>query len=112
MSNADRTHAVWMAYDVRPDGTLAGGRIFFDATAWTKTKKGAPDGMKVDGEGHLFAAGPGGVHVFAPDATHLGSLELDVAPSNVGWGNDGSVLYIAASTTIYRIRLSTTGAGV
>jgi len=112
VSNADRTHAVWMAYDVRPDGTLAGGRMFFDATAWTKTKKGAPDGMKVDGEGHLFAAGPGGVHVFAPDATHLGSLELDVAPSNVGWGNDGSVLYIAASTTIYRIRLGTTGAGV
>ncbi len=31
----------------------------------------------------------------------------DVPTSNLGWGNDGSVLYIAASTTIYRIRLST-----
>jgi hypothetical protein len=90
VSNAERSHAVWMAYDLAPDGTLGGGRVFFDATPWTRTKKGTPDGMKVDTEGNLFAAGPGGVHVFAPDGTHLGSLELDVPTSNVAWGGDGS----------------------
>ena len=111
VSNADRRHAVWMAYDVRPDGTLTKGRIFFDATPWTKTKKGVPDGLKVDQGGHLFAAGPGGVHVFAPDGSHLGSIELDTTVSNVGWGEDGSVLYITASAAIYRIRLTTKGVG-
>jgi gluconolactonase len=110
VSNADPGRAVWMAYEVRADGTLANGRVFFEATAWARTKKGAPDGMKVDREGHLFAAGPGGVHVFAPDGTHLGAIELDAVVSNVGWGGDGAVLYITASTAIYRIRLSTKGA--
>lgn len=111
VSNADPNRAVWMAYDVRDDGTLAKGRVFFDATAWTRTKKGAPDGMKVDRAGNLFAAGPGGIYIFTPDGTHLGSIEMDVATSNVAWGDDGSVLYITASTAIYRIRLGTRGVG-
>jgi gluconolactonase len=111
VSNADPNAAVWMAYDVRDDGTLANGRAFFDATAWTKTKKGVPDGMKIDKDGNLFAAGPGGIHVFSPDGTHLGSIEMGVATSNAAWGDDGSVLYITASTAIYRIRLATKGVG-
>jgi gluconolactonase len=67
--------------------------------------------MKVDTEGNLFAAGPGGVYVIAPDGTHLGMLETGVRTSNVGWGDDGSVLYITASTAIYRITLNTKGIG-
>jgi gluconolactonase len=111
VSNADPTRAVWMAYDVGDDGSLANGRVFFDATAWTKTKKGVPDGMKIDREGNIFAAGPGGIHIFAPDGTHLGSIETGVATSNAAWGDDGSVLYITASTAVYRIRLATKGVG-
>lgn len=111
VSNADPNRAVWMAFDVKDDGTLANGRLFFDATAWTNTKKGVPDGMKVDKEGNLFAAGPGGIHIFASDGTHLGSIETGVATSNCAWGNDGSVLYITAGTAVYRIRLGTRGVG-
>ena len=111
VSNADPNAAVWMAYNVRDDGTLADGRVFFDATAWTKTKKGVPDGIKVDKDGNVFAAGPGGIHVFAPDGTHLGSIETGVATSNAAWGEDGSTLYITASTAIYRIKLTTKGMG-
>jgi len=109
VSNSDRNHPVWVAYDLEPDGALGGGRIFFDAGAWTRTKKGTPDGMKADAAGNLFAAGPGGVHVFAPDGVHLGSLELDVPASNVAWGGDGSTLYVTASSAIYRIGLTTRG---
>ena len=111
VTNADPNRAVWMAYDVRADGTLASGRVFFDATAWTGSRRGLPDGMKVDREGNIFAAGPGGVHIFAPDGTHLGSIETGVATANVAWGDDGSVLYIAADTAIYRIALRTKGLG-
>ncbi len=111
VSNADPKRPVWLAYAVKDDGTLGQGRVFFDATAWAKSKKGSADGMKVDKRGNLFAAGPGGVHIFAPDGAHLGSIELGVPTANVAWGNDGSVLYITADTAIYRIRLLTKGMG-
>jgi len=111
VSNADPNRAVWLAYDVKGNGTVGSGRVFFDATAWTKTKKGVPDGMKVDKDGNLFAAGPGGIHIFTPDGRHLGSIETGVPTSNVAWGDDGSVLYITANKAVYRIRLSTKGAG-
>ena len=111
ISNADPRHAVWMTYDVQEDGMFANGRVFFDATSWTKNKPGAPDGIKVDQEGNLFAAGPGGIHVFAPDGSHLGSFETGVPTANCAWGNDGSTLYIAASTALYRVRLTTKGLG-
>ncbi len=109
VSNADARRAVWMAYDVREDGALGEGRVFFDATAWTRAEPGAPDGMKVDVRGNLFAAGPGGIHVFAPDGTLLGTIRIGVATSNCAWGGDGSTLYITASTSVYRIRLTTKG---
>jgi gluconolactonase len=111
VSNADPANAVWLAYEVKPDGTLGAGRVFFDGTAWSKTGKGVPDGLKLDRNGNLFAAGPGGIHVFAPDGTHLGSFRTNVAASNSAWGGDGSTLYITVSSAIYRIRLNTKGAG-
>lgn len=111
ISNADPNHAIWLAYDVKEDGTFANGRTFFDATEQAKTKKGVPDGMKIDKDGNLFAAGPGGIYVIAPDGTHLGSFETGVATANCAWGNDGSTLYIAAHTTIYRVKTKTQGSG-
>ncbi len=111
VSNADAKRAVYMAYDVTPDRTLGRGRVFFDATVWARPGAGDPDGLEVDRSGNLFAAGPGGIHVFAPDGSHLGTLEFDSPASNLAWGDDGSTLYITAGTALYRIRLSTSGPG-
>lgn len=109
VSNADRERPIWMAYEVETDGTLGKGRVFFDGTEWTKTAPGVPDGMKVDRNGNLFAAAPGGIYVIAPDRTHLGGFITGVATSNCAWGGDGSVLYFTAGSTIYRVRLRTGG---
>ncbi|HSF04168.1 MAG TPA: SMP-30/gluconolactonase/LRE family protein [Methylomirabilota bacterium] len=111
VSNAERARAVWMAYPMRQDGTLGPGRVFFDATGLAATRPGGPDGMKVDREGNLFAAGPGGVYVLGPDGTHLGSIEIGSATGNVAWGEDGRVLYITAGSAVYRVRLTTRGVG-
>jgi gluconolactonase len=43
--------------------------VLFVATDRIRTGKGVPDDLKVDRNGNLFAAGPGGLHVFARDAT-------------------------------------------
>ncbi len=107
VTDVDPARPAWLAYEVRDDGTIGNGRVFFDAAAFTRTRRGAPDGLKVDRRGNLFAAGPGGVYVFAADGTHLGTLETGVPTSNVAWGEDGSILYVTASTSVYRIKLLT-----
>ncbi len=109
---SDPDKAIWMAYDLKPDGTLGAGKVFFDATPWVKEKRpGLPDGLKVDQAGNLFATGPGGVHVFAPDGTLLGSFDTGVPTANVAFGNDGSTLYITANTALLRVKLTTKGTG-
>ena len=112
VANSDGDRAVWMAFPVKADGTLGDGRVFFDATRGVKTLKGAPDGLKVDKRGNLFATGPGGVLIFDPDGTLLGTLNTGVATANVGWGGpDGSTLYITADMFLVRVKTSTQGKG-
>ena len=110
VAQSDRDRPIWMAYPVNADGTLAAGRLFADASAASKAKKpGAPDGLKVDEKGNLFATGPGGVWVIAPDGTHLGTIETGVPTANCAWGDDGSVLYITANDKLYRLKTATKG---
>jgi gluconolactonase len=111
VANSDPKQAVWMAFDVKPDGTLGEGRVFFDSTAWVGKQKGLPDGMKVDQAGNLFATGPGGVHVFTPAGKLLGTLATGVATANCGWGDDGTVLYVTADKNLCRIKTTTKGKG-
>ncbi len=107
VANSDANDKVWYAYDLGDDG-LSNPRVFYDVN--DQTAPGAADGMTVDLAGHIFATGPGGVWVFAPDGTHLGTIQLDEVVANAAWGDDGRTLYMTASTGLYRIRLTTEGA--
>src|SRR5262249_28625320 len=112
VANSDRKQPVWMAFPVKADGTIGPGKVFYDATDIVKAKKpGLPDGLKVDIHGNLFATGPGGVQVFAADGTLLGTLDTGVPTANCAFGEDGTVLYIAANDSIARIRTRTKGYG-
>ncbi len=110
VSDVDPKRAAWLAYDVNPDGTVTNGRVFFDATRWTKDPFFGPDGFKLDRQGNLFGARPGGLNVIAPDGTLLGTIEIGQPTSNVAWGEDGSTLFITGGSSVYRLRLSTSGA--
>ena len=89
-------------FDVRPNGTLAGG------TLWAETRgegKGAPDGMKLDSAGNVYCCGPGGIHVFSPEAVDLGVIQVPEYTANFAWGEaDLRALFITASTSVYKIR--------
>jgi gluconolactonase len=111
VSNADARRLVWMAYEVKEDGTLGAGRVFYDGTRAFAGRPGTADGLKVDARGNIFAVGPGGVYVFAPDATLLGWFDFGGNVGNVAWGDDGSTLFVAANAAVYRVRLSTVGNG-
>lgn len=113
VSQSDPKRAVWMAFEVKDDGTLGRGRVFYDATSWVgkKNLKGLPDGLKVDRAGNLFATGPGGVNVFSPDGTLLGRINPGVSTANCCFAEDGSMLYVTANMYLCRIRTGTKGVG-
>jgi len=105
---SDEAKKIWMRYEVKPDGTLANGKVFFDATS--STEDGAPDGMKVDQKGNVYGTGPGGVWIFSPEGRQLGTIKPPEVPANCGWGDaDGKTLYMTARTGLYRIRLMIPG---
>ena len=105
VNDTDRQHI--RAFDVERDGTLANSRV------WAKTVgdgPGAPDGMKIDSVGNLYCCGPGGIHVFAPDAASLGVIKVPEYTANFCWGDDDlKSLFITASTSVYRARVNTPG---
>ncbi|MEX2112288.1 MAG: SMP-30/gluconolactonase/LRE family protein [Pirellulales bacterium] len=112
VAQSDPDAAIWKAFEVNSDGTLGKSRVFFDSTAWVKEgRKGLPDGMKVDAAGNLFATGPGGVHVFAPDGALLGTFATGEATANCAFGDDGQTLYITADMYLVRVPLLTKGLG-
>jgi gluconolactonase len=106
--NNSQPKKLWMRYRVRPDGTLTDAKLFYDASS--DPRPGNPDGMKVDMEGNIYSAGPGGVWIFSPEGRHLGTILMPDRTSNVTWaGPDRKTLYITASTSVYRVRLKIAG---
>jgi len=105
---ADSTSGLWMVYEVFENGDLDDGEVLLDASG--VDEPGAPDGLKVDDRGNLWATGPGGVWVVSPDGRHLGTVKPTEVPANVAWGDDDRrTLYMTARTGLYRIRVNVTG---
>lgn len=99
---------IWMRYIVQADGTLTDGKLLSDATS--DPRSGIPGGMKIDEKGNIYSAGPGGVWIFSPGGRHLGTLDIPERVGNVAWGGaDHKTLYIAASSSIYCIKLMVAG---
>ncbi len=110
VSNWDPTRKVIMRYEVREDGSLTTGRVFFDITRSSPGEE-AWDGLKVDVEGNLYAAGPEGIYVLAPDGRLLGIVDVGEHVANFAWGDaDRRTLYVTASTALYRLRVGVPGA--
>jgi gluconolactonase len=105
---SDPEHMVWMRYAVKPDGSVADGRVFCSTSS--SEGVGSPDGIKVDKEGNLYGSGPGGLWIISPEGKHIGTIKLPEKAANCNWGGaDGKTLYITASSSIYRITLKTPG---
>ena len=105
VNDTDRGHI--RVFDVGADGLISGGAV------WAEVKgsgEGAPDGMKIDRDGNLYCCGPGGLHVFAPDARPLGVIWVPETVANFTWGDDDLMsIFLTASTSLYRARTKTPG---
>ncbi len=102
-SDQSEWEAFWMRYELDEEGNVLGKSRFFQAL--DLSLPGGPDGMKVDKNGNLFATGPGGILVIAPDGEHLGTIGLPNPPANLAFGPGEKILYVTARSTLVRIRL-------
>ena len=105
---ADSGLKVWLRYRVQADGSVTDREQFLDAK--TDSTPGGPDGMRVDKNGNIYGAGPGGVWIISPEGKHLGTIKVPEIVANVAWGDqDAQTLYIVASTSVYKVRTKVAG---
>jgi gluconolactonase len=105
VANSDPQKAIWMVYDVTDNGGITNGRVFHDATGYVGEEPGLPDGMKVNTDGYLFATGPGGIWIFAPDARVLGKIKTGEFISNCAFDEDETTLYMTVDSYVLRLAL-------
>ena len=106
VADTPRMHIRKFAIDA--NGALSGGDVFAESSG---EGAGAPDGLKTDSAGHVFCAGPGGVHIYHPsDGACLGVIETPAFCANFTWGGDDlRTFFLTASTGLYRMRVQVPG---
>ena len=103
-----------IAFDVRPDGSLANRRNFAKYQGVTPNAAGVPisgaDGMAMDGQGRLYIATTIGVQVFSPQGQHLGTIPLSRSPQNLAFaGPDKKTLYVVGRGVAFKIQMLAQG---
>ncbi|WP_307655160.1 SMP-30/gluconolactonase/LRE family protein [Variovorax paradoxus] len=92
-----------MVFDVRANA-LANPRVF------AEVNPGLPDGIRLDVQGWLYTSSLDSVQVYHPDGSLLGKIHVPEKVGNLCFGGvRRNQLYIAASTSLYRITLRTEG---
>lgn len=96
----DDGHHHIVAFDVVAGRVLANPRVF------AVIEPGLPDGFRVDRRGWLFTSSASGVQVFHPDGARMAHIPVPEKVGNLTFGGAaGNELFIAASTSLYRLRL-------
>jgi gluconolactonase len=89
------------------DNRALDGRVFCEVTP------GLPDGFRLDVHGNLFTSSHDSIQVYSPDGTLLGKIPVPEKVANCCWGGpDKNVLYITASSSLYRVQTTTIGHGL
>lgn len=91
-----------MAYPMTADGSVGAGEMF--------AAFGPADGLAVDCAGNLYVTGDNQLHVFGPDGTAFGEIDVPEETTNAAFGGPAhKTLYITASSSLYALDLEVTG---
>ena len=103
VASSSSEEPVVRAYDV--DGArVKNGRVF----ARLDEGEGVPDGIRVDAHGNVWSSTHRGVTVFAPDGDRIGDVPVPEVVANLCFGgDDGTTLFVTATTSLYRIATTT-----
>ena len=112
--DTDKDNFIW-AYDVNPDGTLAGPRKFCELLLTPEVldrggRTTSADGMTIDTQGNLYVATYLGLQIFNARGEFVGVVNSPVFPVSCCFGGDDmKTLFLTAFNKIYRIRTNVTG---
>ncbi len=93
-----------MAYPVQAPGKIGPGKVL------GKLDRG--DGLTVDVKGNLYLTQPSAsaIQILTPQGETLGTIKFPEAPSNCTFGGkDMKTLFVTARTSLYTVRMETTG---
>ncbi|MEO6547812.1 MAG: SMP-30/gluconolactonase/LRE family protein [Ferruginibacter sp.] len=105
VASSDSTNYLWMQYTLDSLGMAKSGRVFYEAHAYEGKHLGAPDGMKVNKAGYIFASGPEGIWLFTPGAKLIAKLYTGQLTSNCAFSPGEKMLYITCDDYVMRLRL-------
>jgi gluconolactonase len=105
---SDETRSELLALPLDARGMPSGAaRLFHDMKPWHEQGlPGLPDGVKVMKSGHVFATGPGGVHVLSPTGKLLGIISTGKSIANCAFGEDGKTLFMTSHDMLAAVRLN------
>ncbi|MFT2110585.1 SMP-30/gluconolactonase/LRE family protein [Marinomonas sp. 2405UD68-3] len=100
-----------MRYDVQVNSmgeyTLTNGCVF------ANIHPGVSDGFRLDKNGWIYTSSQDSIQIYHPDGALMAKILVPEQVSNCTFGGDlGNVLFITASTSVYKITLNTQGANV
>lgn len=92
-------------YDVQDGRRCKNGRLFAEVSP------GLADGFRVDMHGNIWTSSADSVQVYTPDGDHLGRIPVPEVVGNLCFGGAAhDTLFIAATTSLYRLPTRTRGA--
>jgi len=104
LAPAGQGHHHIAVFDVAADNSLHNPRVF------AEVNPGLSDGFRLDTQGWIYTSSEDSVQVYHPDGTLLGKIAVPEKIGNLCFGGpQGNQLFIAASTSLYRITLHTRG---
>ena len=105
VAQSDSAAPIVRSFPVKDDGTIGEGKTLFDASEYMNKPgyPGAPDGLRVDAAGNLWATGPGGVWCLSPEGEPLGRISTGERTANCELAPDGT-LYLTADMYLCRVK--------
>lgn len=86
------------------------GRLLANMRTFSAISPGIPDGFRVNSDGWVFCSCEDGIIVLDANGVWLGKIMVPERVANCTFGgHEQDTLYIAATTSLYRIRLATHG---
>ncbi|AUW59628.1 gluconolactonase [Sphingobium sp. SCG-1] len=96
-----------LAYALDPKGMPTSRSLFRDMRPQKAAGgSGLPDGIKAGPTGHIFATGPGGVHICTAQGELLGIVSTGKTIANCCLGEDGKALFMTSSDMLAVLPLS------